>query len=260
MPGAARDGRRKPRILLVIAAIFACPPPCVERCRACRTLGTMAEPVAGPRPDRRLVGRRSRERRRGGQDPPGPAPGDGQAGPGQGARAGHRHRRLRDGRCAPGHRRHWVAVDDHGTRSRPAASWWPDPGTGLNDAVRAGVARVPRAQTEAAGVAVLLGDLPAARAADLRAALQAAAGARASRRPRPPRGRHRAAHRRSATDHRAGVRAGLGHPAYRLGPPPAGARPARVAHRCRRLRGPRRRRGARRGLPHGRGAGPRGRA
>lgn len=52
----------------------------------------------------------------------------------------------------------------------------PDPGTGLNDAVRAGVARVPRAQTEAAGVAVLLGDLPAARAADLRAALQAAAG------------------------------------------------------------------------------------
>ncbi|MGV1008847.1 MAG: 2-phospho-L-lactate guanylyltransferase [Dermatophilaceae bacterium] len=51
-----------------------------------------------------------------------------------------------------------------------------DPGTGLNDAVRAGVARVPREPGVRRGVAVLLGDLPAAREQDVRAALSAAAG------------------------------------------------------------------------------------
>jgi len=50
-----------------------------------------------------------------------------------------------------------------------------DPGTGLNDAIRAGLAQVPRQPPGPAGVAVLLGDLPAARAEDLRTALNAAA-------------------------------------------------------------------------------------
>ncbi len=48
-----------------------------------------------------------------------------------------------------------------------------DPGGGLNAAARAGLRLVP---VEAAGTAVLLGDLPAARAEDIRAALAAAAG------------------------------------------------------------------------------------
>ena len=51
-----------------------------------------------------------------------------------------------------------------------------DPGSGLNDAVRAGVDQVPRTPATGRGVAVLPGDLPAARAEDLRIALQAAAG------------------------------------------------------------------------------------
>ncbi|MEJ2858937.1 MULTISPECIES: 2-phospho-L-lactate guanylyltransferase [unclassified Saccharothrix] len=60
----------------------------------------------------------------------------------------------------------------------------PDPGTGLNAAVRAG-AEVVRRQDPAAAVGVLPADLPALRPAELSAAVAAAAGRRAFCADRP---------------------------------------------------------------------------
>ena len=170
--GAAWDGRRKPRIPPVIVAIFACPPPCVERCRACRTLGMMAQSPDPSEVEWWVVV---------------PVKGGGAAKtrlvspPGTDKRALARALALDTVTAvseAVGPRRVTVVTGSRSVTTALAPTRCvvvADPGTGLNDAVRAGVAQVPRAHTAAAGAAVLLGDLPAARAVDLRVALQAAA-------------------------------------------------------------------------------------
>jgi 2-phospho-L-lactate guanylyltransferase len=74
---------------------------------------------------------------------------------------------------AVGAERVWLVTPDPGLRadwSRAGVHVVDDPGAGLNGAIRAGLRAVPTRAPRAA----LLGDLPAVRATDLRAALDAA--------------------------------------------------------------------------------------